>query len=217
MWHLSLVHRAVALLHQHQQRLPGGDWPNFVFLAPFQDADRFQGYGNVGAQPVLSVPGGTVDGDSGFCYFQKWFIVIDHGGPLPQQLPPEPGVGRLARAAFRGEEVGPPVHGHHAAMEQQGTEVKELLRDFPLDGDGFQVGICVLPRLPSLQNVLPDALLPLKCDVLVCNPHGELRFFLAQIFPEEFFCTFFSGRYPGHPARQLYRKFLHVPLLSVPG
>ena len=81
-------------------------------------------------EPQASTPSGI--------NLKKGLIVIDHDGPGAEDLPPEAGVGGFSRAAGGGKEVGPAVHSHGAAMEEQGIVGQKRLGHFSLDDRPLQ-------------------------------------------------------------------------------
>ena len=177
------VHGAVALLHKHGKRLLCGHGPDPVLFAPLQNTHRFQGHAEIIAQAVLTVPGGAAGQNALLSQSQEGLVVIDHHGPLTQDFTPEPGVGGFAGTAFGGEQISFAIHGHHGTVKQQCIIGKEVLRNFPLDGNGFQIRIGKAADADALQSIPLFAFFPLKGDFRRGNPDGKIRLCIAEVVP----------------------------------
>lgn len=96
---------------------------------------------------------------------EQGLVPVDHHGPVVKLLHPQPGVGGFAGAAFRCEQIRLSIHRHHGTVHQQDIVLHQQLRQFAVDRQRFQIGICVLPHRRTFQLVCPHRTFPLVCNV----------------------------------------------------
>ena len=78
--------------------------PDAVLPCPFQNANGVQGYRNIAAQPVLSIPRRAVNNRRPILiHTDQRFVVVDHNSPSSQQLSPKPNMRALPCPAFGGK------------------------------------------------------------------------------------------------------------------
>ena len=130
---------------------------------------------------MLAVVGGAVDQRRLIRDAHEGLVVVHVDEPIPQQLLPEPGMGALARAAPRCEQIPPAVHRHGGPVEQEGAVGGHPLRDLTVDGQLLQILVVPGPDGQPLQPILPGRVLPLPVDILPAGPHDEIRSVLHPI------------------------------------
>ena len=114
---------------------------------------------------LLAVPRRTVDSHTRVCDMEQGLVPVDHHGAVAKLLHPQPGMGGFACAAFGSEQIRLPIYRHHGTVHQQDIILHQQLRQFAVDRQRFQIGVCVLPHRRTFQLVCPRRALPLVCNV----------------------------------------------------